>query len=98
LQDNDCLLAVNVVSNVVAKGTIQGVAEDITRVTVDVALQGLAELPIPIEEEFIMEVNDAVGHILSWPSHLVIRCSDLVIKIIFNTCSYLFFGNLNTQN
>ncbi|KAI3797623.1 hypothetical protein L1987_32883 [Smallanthus sonchifolius] len=24
-----------------------------------------------------MKVKDAVGHILSWPRHLVIRCSDL---------------------
>ncbi|KAJ0735616.1 hypothetical protein HanPI659440_Chr11g0434111 [Helianthus annuus] len=34
---------------------------------------------IPDEEpvEFIIEVGDAVGHVLSWPRHLVIRCSDL---------------------
>lgn len=48
-------------------------------VMMDIALQGQAKLPIPIEDEFIVHVSDAVGHILSWPRHLVIRCSELVI-------------------
>nr|KAJ0220453.1 hypothetical protein LSAT_V11C200056840 [Lactuca sativa] len=40
-------------------------------------LQGEALIPISLEVEFIVKVKDALGHILSWPRHLVIRCSDL---------------------
>lgn len=50
-------------------------------VLMQICLQGEALLPIPIEEEFIDKVKDAVGFILSWPRHLVIRCSDLVSTI-----------------
>ncbi|CAH1450249.1 unnamed protein product [Lactuca virosa] len=61
--DNSCLLAVEFAANVVAKGTIMKYRESL--------------IPIPLEEEFIVKVKDALGHILSWPRHLVIRCSDL---------------------
>lgn len=46
---------------------------------IETILQGEALVPFPLEEEFIVKVKDALGHILSWPRHLVIRCSDLVI-------------------
>nr|KAJ0198569.1 hypothetical protein LSAT_V11C700374080 [Lactuca sativa] len=46
-------------------------------VMMETILQGEALIPIPLVEEFIMKVKDALGHILSWPRHLVIRCSDL---------------------
>ncbi|KAI3773956.1 hypothetical protein L1987_48495 [Smallanthus sonchifolius] len=42
----------------------------------EICVQGKALLQIPLEEEFIVKVKDVVGHILSWPRHLVIRCSD----------------------
>ncbi|KAI3813297.1 hypothetical protein L1987_18017 [Smallanthus sonchifolius] len=48
-------------------------------VMMEVSIQGEALLPIPLEEEFITNVKDAVGHILTWPRHLVIRCSDLYL-------------------
>ncbi|KAI3763261.1 hypothetical protein L1987_53715 [Smallanthus sonchifolius] len=50
---------------------------EIIEVMMEICVQGEAFLPIPLEEELIMKVKDAVGHILSWPRHLVIRCSDL---------------------
>ncbi|KAI3683910.1 hypothetical protein L1987_84425 [Smallanthus sonchifolius] len=46
-------------------------------VMMELSVQGEALLPIPLEDEFTTKVKDAVGHILSWPRHLVIRCSDL---------------------
>ncbi|CAI9277277.1 unnamed protein product [Lactuca saligna] len=63
-QDNSCLLAVEFGANVVAKGTIM-------------TYSASALIPIPLEEDFIVKVKDALRHILSWPRHLVIRCSDL---------------------
>ncbi|CAH1427965.1 unnamed protein product [Lactuca virosa] len=58
---------------------------------IEIPLQGDALLLIPLEEEFILKVKDALGHILSWPRHLVIRCSDLwlyVNNILFNKIKY----------
>ncbi|CAH1427292.1 unnamed protein product [Lactuca virosa] len=79
--DNSCLLAVDFAANVVAKGTIMkySASDENIQVMMETILQGEALLPIPLEEDFIMKVKDALGHILSWPRHLVIRCSDLVI-------------------
>ncbi|CAI9261130.1 unnamed protein product [Lactuca saligna] len=70
--DNSCLLAVKFAANVVAKRTI-------------IKYSALALIPIPFEEEFIVKVKDALGHILSWPRHLVIRCSDLCKKFKHTT-------------
>ncbi|KAI3821489.1 hypothetical protein L1987_09057 [Smallanthus sonchifolius] len=77
--DNSCYLAVDVASNIVAKGAIMKYSDsgEIIEVMMEICVQGEAFLPIPLEEELIMKVKDAVGHILSWPRHLVIRCSDL---------------------
>lgn len=62
--------------------------EDFVEVVVDIALQKEAEVPVPLEVEFVYTVEEAVGHVLSWPSYLVIRCSDLVIKFTHIKCSY----------
>ncbi|KAI3802140.1 hypothetical protein L1987_30267 [Smallanthus sonchifolius] len=80
--DNSCYLAVDVASNIVAKGAIMKYSDsgDIIEVMMEICVQGEAFLPIPLEEELIMKVKDAVGHILSWPRHLVIRCSDLPVE------------------
>nr|KAJ0199923.1 hypothetical protein LSAT_V11C600312300 [Lactuca sativa] len=77
--DNSCLLAVEFAANVVAKGTIMkySASDENIEVMMETILQGEALLPIPLEEEFNVKVKDALGHILSWPRHLVIRCSDL---------------------
>ncbi|CAH1418455.1 unnamed protein product [Lactuca virosa] len=77
--DNSCLLAVEFAANVVAKGTIMkySASDENIEVMMETILQGEALIPIPLEEEFIVKVKDALGHILSWPRHLVIRCSDL---------------------
>ncbi|CAH1447647.1 unnamed protein product [Lactuca virosa] len=77
--DNSCLLAVDFAANVVAKGTIMkySASDENIKVMMETIIQGEALLPIPLEEEFIAKVKDALGHILSWPRHLVIRCSDL---------------------
>jgi hypothetical protein len=45
---------------------------------IETCVQGEALVPIPLEEEFVEKVKDALGYILSWPRHLVIQCSDLV--------------------
>ncbi|CAI9268030.1 unnamed protein product [Lactuca saligna] len=47
------------------------------QVMMEAILQGEALIPIPLEEEFIVKVKDALGHILSWPRQLVIRCSNM---------------------
>ncbi|CAH1423010.1 unnamed protein product [Lactuca virosa] len=77
--DNSCLLAVEFGANVVAKGTIMkySASNENIEVMMETILQGEALIPIPLEEEFIVKVKDALGHILSWPRHLVIRCYDL---------------------
>ncbi|KAI3828016.1 hypothetical protein L1987_02106 [Smallanthus sonchifolius] len=49
-------------------------------VMMEICVQGEAFLPIQLEEELIVKVKDAVGHILSWPRPLVIRCSDLSVE------------------
>ncbi|KAJ0576486.1 putative Ulp1 protease family catalytic domain, papain-like cysteine peptidase superfamily [Helianthus annuus] len=74
-----CFLAVDNASNIVAKGTIlmDTNEEGLLQVVLEICLHREALLPFPIKEEFIIEVGDAVGHVLSWPRHLVIRCSDL---------------------
>ncbi|KAK1424472.1 hypothetical protein QVD17_19802 [Tagetes erecta] len=77
--DNSCYLRVGVASDIVAKGSIMSdiCEEEFIEVTIEICLQGEALLPIPFEDEFIVKVKDAVGHILSWPKDLVVRCSDL---------------------
>ncbi|KAJ0711979.1 hypothetical protein HanOQP8_Chr09g0329881 [Helianthus annuus] len=79
--DMSCFLAVDNASNIVAKGTIlmDTNEEEFLRVMLEICLHREALLPVPLEEGFIMEVGDAIGQILSWPRHLVIQCSDLVI-------------------
>ncbi|KAK9076248.1 hypothetical protein SSX86_004581 [Deinandra increscens subsp. villosa] len=77
--DNSCYLAVDVPSNIVAKGYVvkYSVSGENIEVMMETCVQGEALLPIPLEEEFVEKVKDALGYILSWPRHLVIRCSDL---------------------
>ncbi|KAK9056189.1 hypothetical protein SSX86_027278 [Deinandra increscens subsp. villosa] len=77
--DNSCYLAVDVPSNIVAKGTVlnYSVSGENVEVMMELCVQGEALLPIPLKEEFIEKVKDALGCILSWPRHLVIRCSYL---------------------
>nr|KAJ0223304.1 hypothetical protein LSAT_V11C200071280 [Lactuca sativa] len=77
--DNSCLLAVEFAANVVAKGTIMkySASDENIEVMMETIFKGEALIPIPLEEEFIVKVKDALGHILSWPRHLVIRCYDL---------------------
>nr|KAJ0214109.1 hypothetical protein LSAT_V11C400220970 [Lactuca sativa] len=89
LIDNSCLLAVEFAANVVAKGTIMKskdwtliifyvyVIDENIQVMKETILKGEALILIPLEDEFIVNVKYALGHILSWPRHLVIRCSDL---------------------
>lgn len=60
---------------------IFGTGENI-EVFMETFMQGEALLPIPLEDEFIERVKDAVGHVLHWPRHLVIRCSDLVCVLL----------------
>nr|KAJ0202978.1 hypothetical protein LSAT_V11C500251850 [Lactuca sativa] len=81
--DNSCLLAVDFAANVVAKGTIMkySASDENIQVMMETILQEEALLPIPLEDDFIMKVKDALGHILSWPRHLVIRCSDLILVL-----------------
>ncbi|KAI3695492.1 hypothetical protein L1987_78489 [Smallanthus sonchifolius] len=81
--DNSCYLALDVASNTVAKGAIMKYSDsgENIEVMMEVCVQVEAFLPIPLEEELIMKVKDAVGHILSWPRCLVIRCSDLSVEL-----------------
>ncbi|PWA83083.1 ulp1 protease family, C-terminal catalytic domain-containing protein [Artemisia annua] len=72
--DKSCYLAVDDPSNIVAKGTI---VKYTVSVTVDTSVQPEALIPNPIPEEFVETVKDAIGYMLSWPSHLVIPCSGL---------------------
>nr|KAJ0205188.1 hypothetical protein LSAT_V11C500263950 [Lactuca sativa] len=64
------------------------VTDENTEVMIETILQGEALIPFPLEEEFIVEVKDALGHILSWPRHLVIQRSDLVI-LFEHICPWL---------
>ncbi|CAI9303091.1 unnamed protein product [Lactuca saligna] len=77
--DNSCLLAVEFAANVVAKGTIMkySASDENIEVMIETILKGEALIPFPLEEEFIVKVKDGLGYILSWPRHLVIRCSNL---------------------
>ncbi|CAI9290686.1 unnamed protein product [Lactuca saligna] len=77
--DNFCLLAVKFASNVDAKGTIMkySASDENIEVMMETNLQREALIPILLEQVFIVKVKDALGHILSWQRHLVIRCSDL---------------------
>ena len=54
-------------------------------VVMDSFVQGKELLPFPLEEQGIFIVEDAIGHVLTWPRHLVQKCSDLVIVV------YCFF-------
>ncbi|KAK9062154.1 hypothetical protein SSX86_019340 [Deinandra increscens subsp. villosa] len=79
IHDKSCYLAVDVPSNIVAKGSVMNsndLGENID-VNLETSLQGEALIPFPIEDEFIEKVKDAVGYILSWPRHLVIQFADL---------------------
>ncbi|KAE8725780.1 hypothetical protein F3Y22_tig00008145pilonHSYRG00058 [Hibiscus syriacus] len=75
LLDTSSYLAIDIASNIVAKGTI--VKHNDLSVMMEMSVQGDALLPFPLDEEFIYKVKDSVGFIVKWPRHLVIRCSDL---------------------
>nr|KAJ0206141.1 hypothetical protein LSAT_V11C500258140 [Lactuca sativa] len=66
-QDNSCLLAIEFAANVVAKGTIMkySASDENIEVMMETIFQGEALIPIPLEEEFIVKVKDALGHILA---------------------------------
>ncbi|KAL4565655.1 hypothetical protein LXL04_029758 [Taraxacum kok-saghyz] len=55
-EDTSYYLAVHFPSNIVATGSLMG------QVIMDSFIQGEALLPIPIEEESIFIVKDAIGH------------------------------------
>ncbi|KAK9058724.1 hypothetical protein SSX86_023566 [Deinandra increscens subsp. villosa] len=80
LLDNSCYLAVDVPSNIVAKGNVENDSlsgSENIEVMIEICFQGEALLPFPLREEFIEKVKDAPGYILMWPRHLVIQCSYL---------------------
>ncbi|KAE8701949.1 hypothetical protein F3Y22_tig00110503pilonHSYRG00256 [Hibiscus syriacus] len=80
LLDTSCYLAIDIASNIVAKGTIvkhNDLSGENIEVMMEMSVQGDALLPFPLDEEFIYKVKNAVGFIVKWPRHLVIRCSDL---------------------
>ncbi|MFS7943149.1 hypothetical protein Hanom_Chr06g00496911 [Helianthus anomalus] len=64
--DMSCFLAVDNALNIVAKGTILMDTNEgeFLQVMLEICLHRKALLPVPLEEEFIMEVGDAIGHIL----------------------------------
>ncbi|KAI3511051.1 hypothetical protein L1887_18193 [Cichorium endivia] len=66
-----------IVQPIIDKMLINKIACENIEVMMELCVQGEVSLPIPLEEEFIVKVKDVVGHILSWPRHLVIQCSDL---------------------
>nr|KAJ0193317.1 hypothetical protein LSAT_V11C800438100 [Lactuca sativa] len=70
--DDSCLLAFEFAANVVANGTIMKYSASNVNIQfmIETILEGEALIPIPLEEEFILKVKDALGHILSWPRHL----------------------------
>ncbi|PWA39178.1 ulp1 protease family, C-terminal catalytic domain-containing protein [Artemisia annua] len=82
--DKSCYLAVDDPSNIVAKGTIvkHTGSDGNIEVTVDTSVQPEALIPNPIPEEFVETVKNAIGYMLSWPSHLVIPCSGLLGSVI----------------
>ncbi|KAE8712910.1 hypothetical protein F3Y22_tig00110221pilonHSYRG00091 [Hibiscus syriacus] len=47
------------------------------KVMMEMSVQGDVLLPFPLDEELIYKVKDAVGLLMKWPRHLVIRCSNL---------------------
>ncbi|KAK9075605.1 hypothetical protein SSX86_003931 [Deinandra increscens subsp. villosa] len=77
--DKSCYLAVDVPTNIVARGTVMNWndSDENIEVMVQTCVQGEASLPFPLEEEFVEKVQDALGYILRWPRHLVIQFSDL---------------------
>ncbi|KAE8692580.1 hypothetical protein F3Y22_tig00110831pilonHSYRG00032 [Hibiscus syriacus] len=58
------------------------VSENI-EVMMEMSVQGDSLLSFPLDEEFIYKVKEAVGFIVKWPRHLVIRCSDLEKVLVF---------------
>lgn len=54
------------------------------QVKVDTSVEGEAQIPIPLPEEFVETVKDAIGYILSWPTDLVIPCPSLV-RLLYKT-------------
>ena len=63
-------------------------------VVMDSFVQGKELLPIPLEEQGILTVEAASGHVLTWPRHLVQKCSDLVIVLFFLNNLYIFLDLL----
>ncbi|KAE8682326.1 hypothetical protein F3Y22_tig00111254pilonHSYRG00002 [Hibiscus syriacus] len=80
LLDTSCYIVIDIASNIVAKGTIvkqNDLSGENIEVMMEMSVQGDALLPSPLDEEFIYKVKDAVGFLVKWARHLVIRCSDL---------------------
>ncbi|XP_061998689.1 uncharacterized protein LOC133715981 isoform X1 [Rosa rugosa] len=83
-QGKPCKLAVDLVDNIVARGTvleidatnptIHGVplGKGNERVVVDIVIDAEAFLPFPIKDDDIFTVGQAVGYVMAWPKHLVI--------------------------
>ncbi|XP_061993678.1 uncharacterized protein LOC133711589 [Rosa rugosa] len=79
-----CKLAVDLVDNIVARGTvleidatnptIHGVplGKGNERVVVDIVIDAEAFLPFPIKDDDIFTVGQAVGYVMAWHKHLVI--------------------------
>ena len=64
------------------------------QVVMESFVQGKELLPIPLEEQGILTVEAAIGHVLTWPRHLVQKCSDLVIVLFFLNNLYIFLDLL----
>ncbi|KAE8683135.1 hypothetical protein F3Y22_tig00111213pilonHSYRG00118 [Hibiscus syriacus] len=82
--DTSCYLAIDIASNIVAKGPIMkhnDLSGENIEVMMEMSVQGDALLPFPLDEDFIYKVKDAVGFLVKWPRYLVIRCSDLSVKV-----------------
>lgn len=84
------MLAVGSINNIVAYGTvvemksetIHGVplAKDCLRVSIDMATNVAALLPIPVGDELV-NVGQAVGSHVAWPRELIIVQQVKVIKL-----------------
>ncbi|KAE8669016.1 hypothetical protein F3Y22_tig00112261pilonHSYRG00088 [Hibiscus syriacus] len=92
LFDTSCYLAIDIASNIAGKGTIvkhNDLSGENIEVMMEMSVQGDALLPFPLDKEFIYKVKDAVGFLVKWPRHLVIRCSDLCPRQSGDTeCGY----------
>ena len=79
-----CQLALSTPSyRLVARGTMYNGPEDRTlhtcplashlvKVTIDIAIEDVAPLPVPLDDEGVFTVSEAVGYMVAWPKSLVI--------------------------